>query len=63
MLRFPERTKTFSLGELIILTPFDLTEFCQLVAEELSELGSENNLKGGHDGRLDFALSGALIFL
>ncbi len=33
-LRFPERTKTFSLGELIILTPFDLTEFCQLVAEE-----------------------------
>ncbi len=34
MLRFPERTKTFSLGELIILTPFDLTELCQLVDEE-----------------------------
>lgn len=34
MLRFPERTKTFSLGEQLILTPSDLTEFCQIVAQE-----------------------------
>jgi hypothetical protein len=34
LMRFPERTKTFSRGEQLLLTPADLTEFCQIIVQE-----------------------------
>jgi hypothetical protein len=44
MLRIVQRSQTFSLGEGIILTPVDLSEMCQVFAEETNHL-----CKGGMD--------------
>ena len=41
MLRFPVRTKTFSIGERLILTSLELTEFCQIVAQETDAINAQ----------------------
>jgi hypothetical protein len=40
MMRFPERAKTFSLGEQLIFTPSELTELCHLVLEETDAINA-----------------------
>ena len=39
-LRFPERTKSFALGERLILTPVDLAEICRMVGDETDVIGA-----------------------
>jgi len=41
MLRFPVMTKTFSIGERLILTSLELTEFCQIVAQETDAINAQ----------------------
>lgn len=43
-MRFQYRSKSFTLGERIVLTPVDLSEICQVIAEETNIL-----TKGGLD--------------